>query len=271
MTSQFFQYGDADLILRSASPTPLNFYVHRCVLSAASPFFRHMFTLPQGPSPDTSIPIIEVSETHTTLEMLLRFIYPVSKPPIDTLDQLTLALDAATKYDMAVAVDSLRALLVDPCFVKTEPTRVYAIASRFDLEEEAKIASRYTLSVNVLDCPLHEDLKHITAYSYHRLLDLHRRRAEAALELLQLPDDIKCMQCNGAQYNSFCFPKWWQDFHERAKEELRVRPTTDAVFSLAFLARSAQAGCERCAGSILDAHKFLEGLRKRIDDLPSTI
>ena len=69
----------------------------------------------------------------------------------------------------------------------------------------------------------------------------------------------------------FSPPRWWDDFVLRAKDELRARPTSDVVFSMAFLAQSAQAGCERCGGSILAAHAFLEELKKNIDALPSTI
>lgn len=268
-----FDFPDADLILRADGADASEFRVHCCVLAISSPFFRQMFTLPQPLSPqaNTDVPVIDLAENTKTVDILLRFIYPIPDPHITTLDELALVLAAAYKYDMAVVIDSLRRQLVELRFVKEYPTRVYAIAARFDLEEEAKIASRYTLGINVLDCPLHDDLKHITAYSYHRLLDLHRRRAEAAMALLQLQDNVKCMKCNGTQFHAFNPPRWWLDFEERAKEELRVRPTTDVVFTMSFIARSAQAGCERCAGSILDAHIFLENLKKSIDDLPSTI
>lgn len=180
-------------------------------------------------------------------------------------------LGAATKYDMPAAIARLREVLVSPSFLKACPIRVYAIASRFDLEEEAKIASQYTLNVNILTSPLSEDLKYISAYSYHRILDLHRRRAEAAQLALEIPDDVKCMQCNGS-YNSFAPPRWWAAFREKAKEELRIRPTTKTIFSLEFLMQTARAsGCQRCAGSILDSYAFLETLKEKIDALPSTI
>jgi len=272
MTSKYFDYADADLVLRTGCPDDtIEFRVHRCILSAASPFFGQMFTLPQDPSTSTQIPIVDVSESESALELLLRFVYPIPDPPIETLDELTLVLTAATKYDMTPAIAALRKLLVQPAFVEAHPTRVYAIATRFELEDEARLASRHTLRMNVLDCPLHDDLRHISAYAYHRLLDLHRRRASAAQALLELPEDVKCMQCNGAPYAAFSAPKWWRDFQARAREELGARPTSEVVCSLAFLSRAAQAGCERCAGSILDAHWFLEKLRARIDDLPSTI
>jgi len=274
MLGSSFDYPDADLVLRSCAPDAVDFYVHRCILSTASPFFREMFTLPQPPADDGKpipTPILDVSESADALDKLLRFVYPVADPPIATLDELVLVLGAACKYDMLVVVESLRRHLVEPRFITEAPLRVYAIATRYDLDEEAKIASKYTLTMNILDCPLSEDLKYITAYSYHRLLNLHRHRAKAAQELLKIPDDVKCMMCNGTHYGPFLAPRWWQDFSERASKELSMRPTSDVVFSMSFLAHSAKAGCERCAGSILSAHWFLEDLKKQIDALPATI
>lgn len=271
-TSPMFNSLDADLVLRSSLPDAVNFRVHRCILSAASPFFEHMFTLPQ-PSSEESCdpPVIDVSESASTLTTLLQLVYPRSNPSFSTLDELTTVLEAACKYDLVVAVDHLRTLLVAPRFLEADPLRVYAIACRFDLEDEARIASRHTLHVNVLDAPLTDDLKFISAFQYRQLLNLHRRRAAAALELLHIPDEVKCMMCNGTHYGAFHPPRWWKDFEERAKKELAARPTTDIVFSMPFLAQSAQAGCERCAGSVLAAHWFFDQLKRSIDELPSTI
>jgi hypothetical protein len=275
MSSYDFDASDADIILRSSDD--IDFRVYRCVLAAASPFFRDMFTLPQ-PNPETSseracIPVVPVSERHQTLDSLLRFIYPVADPPIATLDDISPILAAASKYEFTCVVSTLRKLLVTPHFLESSPTRVFAIASRYELEPEAQIASRYTLSVNVLDCPLSDDLKHISAYSYHRLLDLHRRRADAAQGLLKVPDEVKCLQCNGHGIaSSFAPPKWWVVWEGMARKELSARPTTAVIFEMKFLARAAdETGCPRCAGSVLDSYVFLGELKKRIDELPATI
>lgn len=267
-----FDAHDADIILTSAEHT--EFRVHRCILAAASPFFHDMFTLPQNASEvnHAQLPIIPVSEPSHILDTLLRFVYPIPNPHIDSLDELVPVLTAATKYDLTSVVISLRAILVDPRFTSTEPTRVYAIASRFEFEEEAQIASKYTLSVNVLEAPLSDDLKFISAYAYHRLLDLHRRRVKEALQMLKLSDDVKCMQCNGSPYSVYVVPKWWGEFEKSARLELSVRPTTDVIFSMEFLAQAAiSSGCQRCAGSVLDSWKFLQELKKNIDELPDTI
>ena len=271
MTSPDFDFRDADLVLRANSPSPLEFRVHKCILSAASTFFESMFSLPQAPAQCESTPVIDVPERASTLELLLRYIYPMRKPKLDDLDVLVLVLEAACKYDVAVAIDALRTLLLAPHFIDSDPLRVFAIACRFELEEEARLASRHTLTIKVVECPLSDDLRYISAYQYHRLLDLHRKRAQAAQELIVYSDEFKCMMCNGTHYGAFLPPKWWKDWQQRARTELAQRPGTDVIFSVTFLAESAKAGCERCAGSILDAHWFLEKLKRDIDALPSTI
>ncbi|KAG6868006.1 hypothetical protein C0993_008439 [Termitomyces sp. T159_Od127] len=250
----------------------MTFHVHRCILAAASPFFHDMFSLPQNPAVTHKVPVVPMSETKDTLGTLLEFVYPVEDPPIQSLDELVSILGAAAKYDFLGVIDTLRKFLVAPHFVEADPTRVYAIASRFELEEEARIASKYTLSIQILDAPLSEDLKYITAYSYHQLLDLHRRRANAAVALLRFSPDIKCLQCNGSTFSLYAIPKWWYQFEKLAKEELSVRPTSDVIFGIGFLAQVAMASeCQRCAGSILDSWKFLQALKDSIDKLPATI
>lgn len=231
-----------------------------------------MFSLPQNPVVTHKVPAIPMSETKNTLGTLLEFVYPVEDPNIESLAKLTSVLGAAVKYDFLGVIATLRKLLVAPAFVEADPTRVYAIASRFELEEEARIASKYTLGIQILDAPLSEDLKYITAYSYHQLLNLHRRRANAAIALLKASPDIKCMQCNGSTFSLYNIPKWWYQFEKMAKEELSVRPTSDVIFGIGFLAQVAMGSeCQRCAGSILDSWKFLQSLKEAIDKLPATI
>lgn len=57
----------------------------------------------------------------------------------------------------------------------------------------------------------------------------------------------------------------------RAKEELAVRPTTDVIFGMKFLARSSAAGCPRCPANLWDSSEFLNELKAQIDALPDTI
>ncbi|EPQ58911.1 hypothetical protein GLOTRDRAFT_69926 [Gloeophyllum trabeum ATCC 11539] len=266
---------DADIILICA-PDETDIRLHKCILSAASPFFENMFSLPQPSCSDTPLPVVHISEASSVMETVLQFVYPMLDPDIGTLDELAEALAVAMKYELTVAIHALRKLLVSPRFVEKEPMKVFAIACRFDLDDEAKVASRHTLSTDILATPLSDDLKHISAYSYRRLLDLHRTRAAAAQEVLQSSkpgsvNTIKCMQCSAVAFGSYMPPRWWTDFEKRGCEELAVRPCTRVIFSMAFLSQSARSGCPRCAESVLNSYVFIEGLKKRIDELPDTI
>jgi len=273
-----FNAPDADVILIS-HPVAAEFRLHRCILAAASPVFRDMFNLPQPPSlcpadHNDHLPVIPVSESRTTLDILLRFIYPVPDPLITSLDVLSSIMGAAVKYDFNSVIATLSSLLVSSQFMDANPTRVYAIACRYDLEEVAKLASRSTLSMDILEkgCPP-EDLKNITAYSYHRLLEFHRARSQAAQDLVKVSNDMKkCVQCNGSSLGVFLPPRWWNEFEQRAKEELRVRPTTDVIFQMGFLARAAfAADCTRCFESLMESHEFLVEMKRKIDELPCMI
>ena len=89
-----FDFHDADLILRSNSSgqddsKAISFRVHRCVMSAASPFFETMLSLPQpdgGCSSD--VPVIPMTEDYAVLDAILHHIYPLPEPQFDTLDEL---------------------------------------------------------------------------------------------------------------------------------------------------------------------------------------
>lgn len=264
---------NSDVLLLSSDN--VKFSVHRCILAAASPFFEDMFSLPQPPSHlanEERCSVIQVTESDSTLHTLLHFVYPMPHPTISSLDELVTILGAAVKYDFLGAISSLRKQLISPAFLKDDPMRVFAIASKYDFEDEAQVASRHTLSIVILDSPLSDDLRFITAHSYHRLLVLHKRRSADAQALLKIPEDVTCLQCAGPYYGAFVPPKWWKEFERMARAELAVRPTTSIIFDMAFLGRAARAaGCRRCAESILESHQFLSDLKRQIDDLPSTI
>jgi len=265
-----FDSPDADIVLQTIDHN--EFCVHSCILATASPFFRDMFTLPQGDVEKRPITLIPVSEPSKVLDTLLRLVYPIPNPTISSLEELAVVLEAAIKYDFVVAITFLRRHLISPHYLQTSPIRVYALASRYGLDEEMKIASRYTLSINMLDAPPLEDLKYITGLSYHRLLNFHRQRSKAAQNLIQIPSTIKCMQCNGSVYTLHGSPKWWFVFEKAAKAELALRPTTDVIFGMEFLQNVVkEADCSRCPESILDSWRFLRDLQGSIDALPATL
>ena len=121
-----FDHDDADIILRSSDQ--VDFHVHKIILSLSSPFFKTMFSLPQANESVSEKPhpiVVDMSEDRTTIEALLTFIYPPAvvsdAPEFDSLDKIMNALEAAKKYEMAVASERLKQQFVESRFVQDEP------------------------------------------------------------------------------------------------------------------------------------------------------
>jgi len=125
---------------------------------------------------------------------------------------------------MDAALHTLRGMLVTPSFLLTSSLRVFLIAMRYNFEEEAKIASKYTLSTCLPEFKLCDDLKHISAHTYQRLVTLHHERSRNAIAAL----DQTRISCNTG-----C-ATWWSVFQKAARQEIRKRPTSDGLFTLDF-------------------------------------
>ena len=126
-----------------------DFYVSRSILSIASPSF---INTDPGNSADATI--IALAEPACILDVLLTLIYPVEAPTWTSLDGFSAVLDAALKYDMRGAVETLRRSLVCPrrvgerilpSFVELDPLRVFAIARMAGLDAEADLAAQATV------------------------------------------------------------------------------------------------------------------------------
>lgn len=180
-----FDLTSADLILRTADL--VDFHVHSQVLSLASPFFASMLALPQPPkvtSPSTNdagaaskdVPVVPVSEDSKALELLLRLVYPMPKPhaQMEDAQMMVPALLAATKYDMALPIETMSERLL--AIIPKSPLQVWAAACRTGLESvarqaaEALKASRTPSSAEVLSF-MDElgDMSGISAGDYYRL------------------------------------------------------------------------------------------------------
>jgi len=293
----FFKAPNADIILQSSDG--VLFHNFRWILAEASPVFRDMLGLPATLPVSSPLVFTEplerivLSEPASTLQPLLCLIYPVApQPEFTCLLTLKVVLAAALKYEVALASNTLRQALVAPTYLENETLRVYAIACQFGLDDEAKIISRATLAIALLDEPLCDELKNISAYDYCRLLNLHRSRATAMKGVLALRSascPIRCSCCSSASYehpsslpayqrrrgtltiNERAVALWWIEWERRAKEEITRRPLTDVVFSLKFLSECANSGCRQCGASVLNSWVFLDKLKEEMDALPDMI
>ena len=69
-----------------------------CILSIASPVFRDMLVFPRPHDPNHRLPHVDLPETTTTLNILLRYIYPIPSPKIEDFTTLCNVLVSAEKY-----------------------------------------------------------------------------------------------------------------------------------------------------------------------------
>lgn len=179
-----FDHTDADVIIRSSDN--VDFRVFKLLLLLGSPFFRDMFALPQASEGDPSgetkdgLPVVQVTEGRKVLEMLLSSCYPMDPPPLDQLEDVESLLKVAIKYSVERAEKRAREMLVETRFLRANPVRVFAIACRYKMEEEARLAARATLSESLTEEACGPELEFITAGKLFKLLQCHLRSVTAA-------------------------------------------------------------------------------------------
>ena len=189
--STVFCADDADVVIRAAQT--LDFRVHKCILSLASPVFKDMFTIPQPPTDNSqALPHVDVTESAETWEMILRTVYPMPTPVITTLDDLQPLLLAAKKYEMQFVIDSHEDRFRDRGFIQQDPLRLYAIACACGFEDWAKYVARNAESPAVTGRSDTRNLEGLTIPSYHRLVSFLAQRDKEWRETLVKTSRIDC-------------------------------------------------------------------------------
>jgi hypothetical protein len=176
-----FEAADADTILRPSDGKEL--CVHKVILSLASPVFQGMFNLPQPTGFSPKIPKIDVSESSDILQPLIQYLYPCSPPEISDISMWAALYAIADKYSVGPVMDLLRGMLI-PRFLEISPLRVYALASCWGFEEEAKAASRGTLRMDISKGFPEEDATLMGTVACQKLYLLHIQRRDKARLLL---------------------------------------------------------------------------------------
>ncbi|KAG8907530.1 hypothetical protein FRC01_007648 [Tulasnella sp. 417] len=165
----------------------VQFKVYRNILSLASTVFADMFSMPQGPttSEGNISDAIQLTEDSHVLQTLLTLLYPVEPPIIDSYDIAADLIVACDKYGINVMLlkPHLDQSLQHNKGLEMDPLGVYAIAWRLGLEEDAKNASRYTHTLDLLDHAVRDSLIRRSG-SIDALLALHdlRLKREIALD-----------------------------------------------------------------------------------------
>ncbi|KAG9031367.1 hypothetical protein FS837_002983 [Tulasnella sp. UAMH 9824] len=180
----FHSDSPGDCIIQTADGT--QFVVYRVILSLASSVWNDMFSLPQSSeAPSEEHPVIPVDEDPETMETLLTMLYPMQPPRIESYDLAIKLVQACDKYFINSSRLStfLHDILRSTHALENDPLGVYALAWRLQMEEEVKIASRYTHRLDLYDQRVVEELMRRTGglNAVMALWEMRRRR-EAAVD-----------------------------------------------------------------------------------------
>ena len=265
MTPYDFDAPDADVILRSSDGK--EFRVHRLILSLTSPVFQGMFSLPQSTDPPSQILSVDVPESSDVLQPFIQYLYPHFPPKISDISMWAALYTIGNKYIAGVVMGPLRDMLI-PRFLEKSPMRVYALASHWGFEGEAKIASRRTLRLDISKELSEEDATLMGGAACQKLYLLHYNRREAAQRLInnQPPPSASNASCK-------CSPPSCRILVSALCQRVATKPwlTAEEVFKDA--ARSGYpARCnDSCRHAYKNMHAYLTSLLEGVSKLPQTI
>ena len=260
-----FNAPDADVILRSSDGEELR--AHRLILNLASPVFQGMFSLPQPTDPLPQTPTIDIPEPFDTLRPFIQHLYPRSPPKISDISMWAAIYTIADKYDAEMVTDLLRDMLI-PRFLETSPLRVYALASRWGLEEEAKIASRKTLTMDIFKEFPREDAELMGGGPCQQLYLLHFNRREAARGLVT---DHPLPSTNNSSCE--CLTPNYSMFVPALCGRVATRPwiTAEELYEEASRWNYPVICSNSCRNAFRNMHAYFASLLKGISELPQTV
>lgn len=259
-----FDRPDADVILRSSDN--VDFRVSKVHLSMASPFFKDMFALPQGPADGTAgnqvmkegAPVIQITEKSAETRNLLVLCYPIAmvflglgKDYNDMGDDMTfedalVTLQAAIKYGMEDIEGWMKWCIFTPPIVERHAMEVFAYAHHHGWEEETRIAAKCTLRQSPTQWSHVPELETITGGDYHRLLRYHQECSKAAKQVATKDSwnvgtnfvGFQCPQCRDTErwisavltIRVNVHPnRWWTEFMDVAADAVAQRPCGDTL------------------------------------------
>ncbi|KAG2340063.1 hypothetical protein BDR05DRAFT_890600, partial [Suillus weaverae] len=109
--------------------------------------------------------------------------YPFSNFVFNTLNDVQAVLERMRKFGMKGLMNrASKGSLVQQVFLDEQPLRVFAIAYRYSLYDEVRMAANYTIRQSFF-APYTEVLEHIPASVYHRLLQYNQKCSVATCSL----------------------------------------------------------------------------------------
>jgi hypothetical protein len=161
--------------------------VNRFILKIGSPTLGGMMQ-PRGKprsEDETGTGIIMLAEPACILDVLLTLLYPVEPPTWTSLEGFGPVIDAAIRYDMRGAVETLRQALISPrrvddhilpSFADLDPLRVFAIARQAGLEAEAEMAKNATKGISLRNSEMSAEVENMPTKYYRELINVRDDR-----------------------------------------------------------------------------------------------
>lgn len=199
-----FSFPDADVTLRSLEGTL--YRVHSFTLRATSGFFATMFSLPQPkscaaeyrtdprgqvraePTRERYPEALDVYEHDRAIEPLLKLMTGLPVPRWESLDDIERVLTIAEKWDTPGPISSVRYVFSAKHILERDPLRCYLLARHFGWDAESRLASTYTLALDLHSRVHAPTLDQLASVDLIRLLNLHRRRRDMFRDFLNSPE-----------------------------------------------------------------------------------
>ena len=97
----------------------------------------------------------------------MQYCYPLSNPVFTSLDDVQAVLEMMRKFGMKGLMNRVKGALVQQAFLDEHPLRVFAIAYRYSLEDEGRIAAKYTIREPFF-APYVKEVEHMPTSFYQK-------------------------------------------------------------------------------------------------------
>lgn len=228
----------------------------------------------------TELQRVQLTETVTTIDSLLRCIYPVPFVKINMvqIDELKSVIEAAHKYAMKSVETILEEFILStPSLISCYSLRLYTIGKIYGFKKLIKETLPHVLRLDIARLPsFHMNFPEVDFLSfrdYHQLQHNKIRRAEEAIRIIQniSGGDLRC-RCqlthvgpqNLLQTRQCCF---WESFKSSTILALAKNPTSDVLSETYRIGVVMTIRCEDRWKNSFECRSLLERPRMLIDNL----
>jgi hypothetical protein len=237
-----------------------------------------MFSLPQQDNYSVSQDVVALAEPERVLEQLLKMISGLVIRQWESTDEVEEVLLAAEKYEMQGPISLIRTAITSDPF-RDNPFWLYAIATRFGWDTEAKIASRLSLELSIHDDEHTSILSRVPSAALRQLYHLHGARYRKFRSYLETESPFcswKEKFCDGWRCTREVSYERWYVLKEAILKEMERNPSGDTLLAPeAEIWQKAEAlstfKCVCGASPYSNSVTFAKSIKSFLSELPSTV